>query len=352
MEEYAKGSSLYELLQNPDSISLERRIEISIMICDILWFLHQQKPYPILYQDFKPEHIIVCGTKIKLIDFGIANILTNQGNNYQTYGTRNYVSPEVLAGEQATVASDIYNLGCLFEKLFEQLCDNCPKEISQIIDKMKAFNPAKRPKNILEIQRVFTKVKSSLNNCENQEDHFLKLAVIGDQRGIGSTQFSISLTIYLNMVGRKAFYCDGIQQGVLEGLTRVNPSIKEDNDIIYHDNFFGVADFREKEREKKLPKGILVMDIDKNDKDIEEYDYIFYICSGVPWKYPSRISRLMCKENVLIIMIGGTKNYQQALAKYCHKKVYGYPLEKFSFFLSNPQKRWFEKMWKGCIKDV
>lgn len=56
-------------------ISHELLIKFCIQLCDILDYLHHLMPYPILYQDLKPEHIIVCGNQIKLIDFGIASFL-------------------------------------------------------------------------------------------------------------------------------------------------------------------------------------------------------------------------------------------------------------------------------------
>ena len=41
---------------------------------------------PIIYRDLKPEHIIVCHNKLKLIDFGVSAYVIQDGNNFNHYG--------------------------------------------------------------------------------------------------------------------------------------------------------------------------------------------------------------------------------------------------------------------------
>lgn len=73
VEEYIQGESLDTFVLHPRDISPELILKIGIQLCDILDYLHHLSPYPILYQDLKPEHIILCGNQVKLIDFGIAS---------------------------------------------------------------------------------------------------------------------------------------------------------------------------------------------------------------------------------------------------------------------------------------
>lgn len=75
VEEYIPGESLDRMMVHPENISQELILKIGFELCDILDYLHHTAPYPILYQDLKPEHIIVCGNQVKLIDFGIASFL-------------------------------------------------------------------------------------------------------------------------------------------------------------------------------------------------------------------------------------------------------------------------------------
>lgn len=83
IEEYVEGESLEKLLWNT-SVSQEYMIQIGIQLCGIVSFLHSQKPFPVLHQDLKPSHIIVCGNQVKLIDFGIASYITSRGKIIRT----------------------------------------------------------------------------------------------------------------------------------------------------------------------------------------------------------------------------------------------------------------------------
>ena len=66
VEEYIQGDSLEEFLLHQQSISQNQFLYFCEQLCDIFAYLHTLRPSPILYQDLKPEHIIVCGTQLKL----------------------------------------------------------------------------------------------------------------------------------------------------------------------------------------------------------------------------------------------------------------------------------------------
>ena len=112
IEEFIQGQSI-DTFVSYQKISHELLIKFGIQLCDILDYLHHLMPYPILYQDLKPEHIIVCGNQIKLIDFGIASYITSRGKNYQNYGTKGFAAPEQYGLSQSDGRADIYALGVL-----------------------------------------------------------------------------------------------------------------------------------------------------------------------------------------------------------------------------------------------
>ena len=71
IEEYVQGQSMEAYVLRQNCISIDMAVHMALQICDVMKYLHNQKPYPIIYQDLKPEHIILCGKRIVLIDFGI-----------------------------------------------------------------------------------------------------------------------------------------------------------------------------------------------------------------------------------------------------------------------------------------
>jgi tetratricopeptide (TPR) repeat protein len=75
----------------------------------------------IVHRDLKPQNILVTSDgQVKLLDFGIAKILTESFGSAATVSGRmtpQYASPEQLKGEPITTASDIYSLGLVLYEL-------------------------------------------------------------------------------------------------------------------------------------------------------------------------------------------------------------------------------------------
>ncbi|HEV7242089.1 MAG TPA: serine/threonine-protein kinase [Thermoanaerobaculia bacterium] len=109
------------------ALSLERRLELFIGICDGVQHAHQKS---IVHRDLKPSNILVVeidGRPVpKIIDFGIAKSLdqplvdsagpTKDG----VMGTLAYVSPEALTGAtrgDLDTRADVYSLGLVLYKL-------------------------------------------------------------------------------------------------------------------------------------------------------------------------------------------------------------------------------------------
>jgi len=78
----------------------------------------------IVHRDVTPENVLLTEDGAKLLDFGIAAIADEQGNELLAeYGTPPYVAPERLQGVHADPAVDMYSLGVM---LFEMLTGDLP----------------------------------------------------------------------------------------------------------------------------------------------------------------------------------------------------------------------------------
>jgi hypothetical protein len=116
--EFIQGISLRQyLLQTP--LSLKRALEVTLDISYALCHLHT---HGIIHRDLKPENILINehGT-VKVIDFGIAQIMTedqNTGESKRLVGTPVYMSPEQRNNpSELSYPSDIYSLGIITYEL-------------------------------------------------------------------------------------------------------------------------------------------------------------------------------------------------------------------------------------------
>jgi eukaryotic-like serine/threonine-protein kinase len=96
---------------------------VAAAVADALDAAHRRG---IVHRDVKPSNVMLtAGGDVKVLDFGIAaaadEIHSTTGSGL--YATVAYVSPERVAGEPATPASDIYSLGAV---LYELLCGRPP----------------------------------------------------------------------------------------------------------------------------------------------------------------------------------------------------------------------------------
>ncbi|MBO9341176.1 MAG: serine/threonine-protein kinase [Roseiflexus sp.] len=87
----------------------------AVQLCEVLAYLHRQKPEPIVFRDMKPSNVMVTSDdRIVLIDFGIARSLVRTRGT--VIGTEGYSPPEQYKGI-AEPQSDLYALGATLHHL-------------------------------------------------------------------------------------------------------------------------------------------------------------------------------------------------------------------------------------------
>ena len=217
-------------------ISHELLIKFGIQLCDILDYLHHLMPYPILYQDLKPEHIIVCGNQIKLIDFGIASFFTGSGKNYQIYGTMDFAAPEALNGLPVTPSADVYGLGKVLQYLSSYTTEPCSTIFQTIIQKATAYDAADRYETV----RLFKEaLEQDLKTACPSVSHLTikNISVFGSKPGIGTTHIAIALASTLTANGYPAVYTERNGNNHLRSMLQEHQAVKEQNGICYYKYF-------------------------------------------------------------------------------------------------------------------
>ena len=165
--DYIEGESLDRILLEDGPQPQERVIEWAKELCDVLGYLHRQKP-PIIYRDMKPANVMLKPEgNLKVIDFGIAREY-KEANLADTtvLGTRGYAPPEQHGSRQTDARSDIYSLGMTMHHLLTGI-DPKPADymympirewnselssgLERVIDKCTALDPEDRYQNCNEL---------------------------------------------------------------------------------------------------------------------------------------------------------------------------------------------------------
>ena len=113
VEDYIQGVSLDRQLQVQQRFDEPTVVGWAIQLCQVLTYLHNQRPHPIIYRDLKPANLIVSqDNRVQLIDFGIAREYKAGRQGDTAYmGTRGYAAPEQYGSGQTDQRTDIYALG-------------------------------------------------------------------------------------------------------------------------------------------------------------------------------------------------------------------------------------------------
>jgi serine/threonine protein kinase len=110
---YVEGVSLSERIVEEGPLSLQELVRLAIELSGALDALHTRG---LVHRDVKPANVMLDEFGAAgLTDFGLARgeadtVLTKTGF---VVGTVDYLAPEMIRGQQASTASDVYAFGCL-----------------------------------------------------------------------------------------------------------------------------------------------------------------------------------------------------------------------------------------------
>jgi serine/threonine-protein kinase len=174
--EYIKGEELSSLLRRIGRLPQDKAIQLARQICAGLAAAHDAG---VMHRDLKPANIMIDGDgNARVLDFGLAGLVEEFGDEEIKAGTPAYMAPEQFEGQEPTVRSDIYSLGLVLYELFTgkrafeaatlnellrlRRSDTTPTSASSIIkdldpvvekviDRCIEKDPARRPSSALQV---------------------------------------------------------------------------------------------------------------------------------------------------------------------------------------------------------
>jgi serine/threonine protein kinase len=169
--ELMQGETLRARLEREERLAPDEAVPIFTSLARALEHSHQQG---VIHRDVKPENIFLTDAGAKLGDFGNARVvsLASVTGASLSWGTPEYVAPEVFMRGRADPRADLYSLGVVFyEMLSGQLpwsrsetlarltggsvskvaapSDTSP-EIASVLADLLAFSPGDRPASAAE----------------------------------------------------------------------------------------------------------------------------------------------------------------------------------------------------------
>jgi tRNA A-37 threonylcarbamoyl transferase component Bud32/tetratricopeptide (TPR) repeat protein len=130
--DYCHGISLASMISAQGRLEMDRAVPIFVQIAGALAHAHEKG---VIHRDLKPSNILLTESGdlhdvVKIVDFGIAKILPQEGREAaqltqtgEVFGSPLYMSPEQCRGEKLDARSDVYSMGCL---MYETLVGEPP----------------------------------------------------------------------------------------------------------------------------------------------------------------------------------------------------------------------------------
>jgi eukaryotic-like serine/threonine-protein kinase len=186
--ELVRGKSLEQLLRSGRRFSWQETVETSLDVARALKSAHD---HGVVHRDLKPANLLfldepAADVRVKLADFGIARLFGASGQTMagMIVGTAEYMAPEQAAGGAIDHRVDLYALGLVMfamltgrppfqggqvtELLHRQRSElaprvssrvaDVPRELDELIHRLLAKDPAKRPASALAVGRLLSAI--------------------------------------------------------------------------------------------------------------------------------------------------------------------------------------------------
>lgn len=125
------------ILKAANASSTAKQVEMVFQLLQALNYLHR---YGILHRDLKPENVLTVGGQVKVLDFGLS-VWHEHAASSETSGTLAYIAPEILNGDTASPASDLYAVGVIGFEIFAGHHPFYDSSITKLINNIMSVEP-------------------------------------------------------------------------------------------------------------------------------------------------------------------------------------------------------------------
>lgn len=117
--EYIAGKDMFNYIKQRNFVLSEDRVkQLMWQIVQAVKYLHG---FGIVHRDLKLENIMMTDTsdtaKPKIVDFGLAKMISPNETASEPCGTLGYVGPEILKKMPYSFSCDIWSIGCIMYAL-------------------------------------------------------------------------------------------------------------------------------------------------------------------------------------------------------------------------------------------
>lgn len=186
--EYVDGQTFEQLLKKDGPLAPHRALSLMRQVLAGLQHAHSLH---VLHRDLKPANLMITRDgRVKLMDFGIARKAGAQRLTRTNHliGTLDYMAPELIAGQEPSVQSELYSLGIVLYELLtghlpftantepalisaimrqkptppRQFCADLPSSVCDLLTDLLHKKPGHRPVDVAALDARISTILASL----------------------------------------------------------------------------------------------------------------------------------------------------------------------------------------------